>query len=392
MSKGLALLVGLKSVDPNAHDGWDGRRGCWGCELDVDNIEQILKPMGYWISALKTAEATSIKVLNGLRSAADNLQSGDIFVFYYSGHGGQQPDIDNDEFDGKDETLVLYDRQILDDELSNVWSRFQDGVRIVMISDSCNSGDNYRGIRDVLSSEARPISLTDDASAKNMKAQMIHYSGCREDQKALGYETGGVFTMAFCKALVHGAAENYRSLYDQIRAQFSERRAIEQQPQYSLYGSVSEAFETSRPFSIELTEIEVRAGLRAIPVSWLHQPSLAQKHSDKLEGARIGPLAAAAIGVAVGAAIQLTSQSLNRSISMRSRADVSNTYCDLSVGEIERLALENVNLIRSSGTELLQIVAGERESTSARALPVPVIAFLVGVATGAAAAGPQGDN
>ena len=45
--KGKALLVGLKSVDPGSYGGWDGVNGCWGCELDVDNIEGVLAPLNY---------------------------------------------------------------------------------------------------------------------------------------------------------------------------------------------------------------------------------------------------------------------------------------------------------------------------------------------------------
>ena len=47
MSNALSLLVGLKSVDPTCYNGWDGVAGCWGCELDVDNMGRILTPLGY---------------------------------------------------------------------------------------------------------------------------------------------------------------------------------------------------------------------------------------------------------------------------------------------------------------------------------------------------------
>ena len=391
MSKGHALLVGLKSIDPCTYNGWDGRNGCWGCELDVDNIHRILKPKGYSISVLKTTEATSSNVLNGIRTAASKLKSGDIFVFYYSGHGSQQPDVNGDELDGHDETLVLYDRQITDDHLNEVWPEFSDGVRIVMVSDSCNSGNNYRGVRDVPSNMALPICLSGCLDGKNMNAQMIHYSGCREDQTAMGYVTGGAFTMAFCRALVHGGVTNYPALYDQTCAWLRANGNSPQEPQYSRYGPVSKAFETSRPFSIELMEneeSEVREALRSIPISWLHEPSLAKEHSSELSGVRIAPFVATVIGVAIGAGIQLTSQALSRSVA-RSRPDVSEVRCDLPINEIERLALDNMNLIHSPGVNLLQEI--ERKCAGERilpALPVPVVAFLVGVATGAAAARP----
>ena len=88
MAKGHALLVGLKSVDPASYNGWDGTGGCWGCELDVDNMERILKSLNYDTKMLKTADATRNRILSSLYRAADNLVADDIFVFYYSGHGG----------------------------------------------------------------------------------------------------------------------------------------------------------------------------------------------------------------------------------------------------------------------------------------------------------------
>ena len=51
-----------------------------------------------------------------------------------------------EETDQLDETWVLYDRQLLDDELYDLWCRFAPGVRILMISDSCHSGTVSRAV------------------------------------------------------------------------------------------------------------------------------------------------------------------------------------------------------------------------------------------------------
>ena len=54
----------------------------------------------------------------------------------YSGHGGQLPDLNDDEPDQEDETWCLYDGQVVDDELSELYSHFKQGVRILVLSDS----------------------------------------------------------------------------------------------------------------------------------------------------------------------------------------------------------------------------------------------------------------
>ncbi len=182
MGKGFALLVGLKKINPNLHNGWTGENGCWGCELDVDNIERILVNQGFQATVLKTAEATHSNILNALRYAASSLKAGDIFAFYYSGHGGQQPDFmssDTDELDGMDETLVAFDRDIIDDDLNEIWLSFREGVRIVMLSDSCNSGTNYKFAGN-FDAPSPVVPILDKGIQEQMKAQLIHYGGCRD--------------------------------------------------------------------------------------------------------------------------------------------------------------------------------------------------------------------
>jgi len=247
MPTAMALLVGLKNVDPIAYNGWDGTNGCLGCELDVDNVACILRPLGYAITTLKTTQATGDAVLRGLRSAATKLKDGDIFVFYYSGHGGQMLDTNGDEADNQDETLVAYDRQINDDELGQAWLGLKPGVRVVMLSDSCNSGTNYKLIGGFGPPPFFPgVSRT---VAAKMQAQMLHFGGCRDAGTSAGYQLGGAFTRALCNVWNGGAfSGNYRAFYDAIRAEV--RKTETQEPQHSPYGPVTAQFQNQRPFAV----------------------------------------------------------------------------------------------------------------------------------------------
>lgn len=243
-----ALLVGLKSVDPSAYGGWDGRNGCYGCELDVDNIERIIQPLGYQGKILKTADAKASSILTSLELASQECASGDTFVFYYSGHGGQQPDITGDELDGQDETLVAYDREITDDELNAIWPIFRQGVSIFMLSDSCNSGTNYRmRLRNI--STGTPIRLFSSTKNKRavrglMNAQMIHFGGCRDGATSAGYQFGGAFTRALCETWKGGDfIGDYKSFYSAIKS-----AVTGQEVQYSEYGPVDDTFRKGRPF------------------------------------------------------------------------------------------------------------------------------------------------
>jgi hypothetical protein len=192
-----ALLVRLKSVDPTGYDGWMGENGCWGCELDVINIERVLAPRRFDVTKLLTSTARADSILDGLTLAAKALNSGNTFVFYFYGHGGQKPDGNSDKADGQDETLVAYDREVIDNELNASWKKFKTGVRIVMLSDSCNSRTNYRNVRDVTT--ATPWMPIGHKSADSVRAQMIHIGGCRGGWTSSGHEGGGAFTQALCK-------------------------------------------------------------------------------------------------------------------------------------------------------------------------------------------------
>lgn len=249
MVKGLALLVGLKSVDPAVY-GDDGAAGSRGCEHDADNMAKIVSGAGkYEIKTLKTRQATASAILAEIQSAADTLNSGDLFVFFYSGHGGRIADASGDEADQYDETLVAYDRQILDDELAALWLKFAPGVRIVMLSDSCNSGTNDGfDVMRAIKKPRKPINFAE--KVPGLKAQLIHYGACRDGGASAGYMQGSAFTLALCEVWgKHKFSGTYPQLHEAIKECLIRHREP-QEPQFNFFGDVQPAFLDSRPFSL----------------------------------------------------------------------------------------------------------------------------------------------
>ncbi len=137
-TKGISLHIGLNRVDPAHYQGWDGKLN--GCENDAKSMEAIARQQGFASQLILTHKATVKRVKQALSDAAAELESGDLLLLTYSGHGGQIPDLNNDEDDNLDETWVLYDREFIDDELYALFASFKTGVRIFVLSDSCNSG------------------------------------------------------------------------------------------------------------------------------------------------------------------------------------------------------------------------------------------------------------
>ena len=98
------------------------------------------------------------------------------------------PDPDNEESDRRDETWVLYDRQLLDDELFALWSKFKPGVRIFVLSDSCHSGSVTRAGQDryaeIRKDEDRATKeLPADVQAKTFRAHRDEYAAIKRSTR-----------------------------------------------------------------------------------------------------------------------------------------------------------------------------------------------------------------
>ena len=179
MPNARSIHIGLNYVDPGAYNGWDGELS--GCINDATDMQSIADSLGYSSTRLTDSEATSYRVISEIGSAADELESGDILFLSYSGHGGQVDDVNGEEDDSLDETWCLYDRQLVDDELFCLWSRFNPGVRVVVLSDSCHSGTVLRMLKTV-EDMTRKVNRTREMPSAEEKATLEALS------KAIGIE------------------------------------------------------------------------------------------------------------------------------------------------------------------------------------------------------------
>ncbi len=96
------------------------------------------------ILLLRGREATAQALHEALSGAAQALQSGDLLLLSFSGHGSQACDPNRDEGFGWDEMWCLADEDVLDDKMAGYWRLFDAGVRIVVVSESCYGGGMAR--------------------------------------------------------------------------------------------------------------------------------------------------------------------------------------------------------------------------------------------------------
>ncbi|NOY93798.1 MAG: hypothetical protein GXP55_21665 [Deltaproteobacteria bacterium] len=114
------------------------------CANDARKLAETLEGRGIassdHIVLLTDAEATRDAVRGALRRASRELGPDDVFIFFWSGHGSRTAGSrDSREIDGMDESIILYDGAMIDDELGELFDRLRARIAIVAL-DSCYSG------------------------------------------------------------------------------------------------------------------------------------------------------------------------------------------------------------------------------------------------------------
>lgn len=273
--KKFGLHIGLNQVDPNEYGGWDGK--LTACEFDAKDMESIAKSQGFSTKILLTKQATSQIVIDELENLSDTLAEGDRLILSYSGHGGQIPDIIGEEGDSQDETWVLYDRELVDDELYNSFSKFKPGVGIIVFSDSCHSGTVTRELlyrdlvptinRDISKEDVRikaiPENIQSNVYQKNkemynkiqknsigarssISATVLLISGCQDNQESLDGDRNGLFTAKLRQVWNNGT---FNGDYPAFHKSIVSKMPPTQTPNYFKIGTINPKFEHSKPFT-----------------------------------------------------------------------------------------------------------------------------------------------
>lgn len=278
MARGISIHIGLNTVDPAHYNGWDGLLKA--CEHDAKDLQAVAESKGFESALLLSREATAEKVSGEIERAAAELERGDMLFLSYSGHGGQVPDTNGDEPDAQDETWVLYDRQLVDDELFALWASFPAGVRIFVLSDSCHSGSVTRDMFDALVPQIFERGMVDDASPRTkdlprdvqdatyraneelykeiqascqsggnvgLESRVLLISGCQDNQLSLDGDRNGLFTQTLLRVWDGGAWEGpYREFWKAIGAQMPPT----QSPNYFRTGAPDRPFELQTPLTV----------------------------------------------------------------------------------------------------------------------------------------------
>lgn len=226
-----ALLIGTGQYEQS-------RYNLTGIDLDIQSMRQFALQIGYRpenILSLSGADVTLPTIERTFETfLRKDVMDNDSILIYYSGHGVQITDTNNDEKDGRDEALTLYNLQatetsytgvLLDDALSELLASLP-SKNVMMIVDACHSGTVSRDITQSIpmASKAygdtafqskslpylgnRQVSRavsTGDTSVASDRSGTITLSAAQDDEQALATQKGSTFTLALTESLqIHG--------------------------------------------------------------------------------------------------------------------------------------------------------------------------------------------
>ena len=243
MAEDRALLVGVgKYQRPD--------NNLPGIDLDIDRMQDALGIMGFEPSQVRVLMDNQATAANIIRSLDDWLVDGvgpdDRVVFYYSGHGGFIPDLNEDEPDGVDEVLIAHDagvttidgrrtvvNVVTDDRIGAMLDETA-SRNVLIVVDACHSGTVTRDIflanrsltdervfEKAFVYDGMPLGsgsvISRSADGGDARDGFVGISAAGDDEMAIGTIRGGVFTIGFTEALKRYAQAGIEPSINQLR-------------------------------------------------------------------------------------------------------------------------------------------------------------------------------
>ncbi|XP_027162739.1 metacaspase-1-like [Coffea eugenioides] len=207
-----------------------------GTTPDVMNMAKLLvRQFGFPTNAIivlgdfmSYEPPTRMNIIRAFDWLVKDSQSGDSLVFYFSGHGTQQLDLDGDEIDGFDEAICPLDFEtagiIIDNDINKmIVEPLKQGVTLHAIIDACHSGTvlDLQRVYDHNRGRWKDNYPASGAYKGTSGGKAICFSACEDDQQAadtsaFSPEIVGAMTFTFIKAVVENKEITYHGILDSI--------------------------------------------------------------------------------------------------------------------------------------------------------------------------------
>ncbi len=232
-----ALLVGI-----NSYANLPSMYQLEGCVNDVNLMKKLLIEVFQFdsthIRTLTDESATRENIINEFEKfLIHNARKEGQALFYYSGHGAQMTDLNRDEADGYDETIVPHDSRdkkkrvidIPDDKLGELLGKLtQKCKNVTVMFDCCHSGSGVRGEiakprqlpkLELEGPKTRAEAITTDGPSGFLPpaSNYVHISACKDREYALEYAGHGVLTYFFNRVVRNNPNATYREIMHKVR-------------------------------------------------------------------------------------------------------------------------------------------------------------------------------
>lgn len=253
MKKALLIGINYAGTEHELH----------GCINDVSTMYNYLtNKFGYNPTNIRMLIDQELKtppmkeiIQSDIKWLVTDLRTSDELVFYYSGHGGQIPDKNNDETDALDECIIPMDYKtngvITDDWMfENLISKIPTGCILTIFTDCCHAESildlpvvyHYDPIPNIPNKISKIYNNTEwidklrsirNSKRKETDGLVIHFAGCMDSQTSADATFNGNHQGAFSKCLIDtinsrikSIKNDYYGLYDTLK-EINCRLAIE---------------------------------------------------------------------------------------------------------------------------------------------------------------------
>jgi len=153
-----AFMVGISHYD-TALTGyqWNNINGV----EDINLLSPILKKQGFYLTTLLNEQATFLNITSQLSTFTKQTKKGDIVYLHFSAHGQPVEDLNGDEEDGWDESIVPIDaykiykrgvyegqKHLTDDLLNKYVKKLREKIGsngfLYVVIDACHAGTSSR--------------------------------------------------------------------------------------------------------------------------------------------------------------------------------------------------------------------------------------------------------
>lgn len=199
-------------------------RSLEGIDLDINMMQTVAGYMGFKksdIITLYNESATCSRVKKAFEEIARDAGTNDKVLIYFTTHGSSIKDQNDDEEDGNDEVIVLYDTDVVSETLTNAlvdddFYRYLRKIRsnqVLVIVDSCHSGTGTKSLRsmttNVVKGQVKSFTYSGmgkgtrgfAAQAKERLDNYVSIAACRDDEESIASIQGSLFTLGVLKAV-----------------------------------------------------------------------------------------------------------------------------------------------------------------------------------------------